>query len=73
MPALARLSSLLSGVDEDDPRNAFGRAAPPAEQFGLSFRNAACLDLAPRRVLPLGTRDRALRSAAEGSGLPRSD
>lgn len=70
MLALVRLSALSLTVDEDAARDIFGRTSTLAEQFGLSVYDAAYLEVALRRNLPLGTRDRALRSAAERSGIP---
>ena len=67
--ALRRLLALALTVDEDDARDVFGRTSTLAEQQGLSVYEAAYLELALRRDLPLGTRDRALRSAAERSGV----
>ena len=69
--ALERFLGLALTVDEDDTRNAFGRTSALAEQLGLSVYDAAYLELALRRNLPLVTRDRALRAAADRSGLPR--
>lgn len=71
MLALERFSGLALTVDEDDTRNVFGRTSALAEQFGLSVYDAAYLELALRRNLPLVTRDRALRATANRSGLPR--
>ena len=71
--ALKRLSTLALTADEDNARDVFGRTSTLAEQFGLSVYDAAYLELALRRNLPLGTRDRALRSAAQRSGIPRLD
>ena len=73
MLALKRLSTLALTVDEDNARDVFGRTSALAEQFGLPVYDAAYLELALRRNLPLGTRDRALRSAARRSGIPRLD
>ena len=73
MLALKRLSTLALTADEDNARDVFGRTSTLAEQFGLSVYDAAYLELALRRNLPLGTRDRALRSAARRSGIPRLD
>ena len=70
MLALVRLSALSLTVDADAARDVFGRTSTLAEQFGLSVYDAAYLEVALRRNLPLGTRDRALRSAAERSGIP---
>ena len=71
--ALERLSALALTIDEANARDAFGRTSALAEQYGLSVYDAAYLELAIRRNLPLGTRDRALHSAAERSGVPRFD
>ena len=71
--ALRRLSSLALTIDSDNARSAFGRTSELAVQYGLSVYDAAYLEIAVRRSLPLGTRDRALRSAAERSGVPRFD
>ena len=69
--ALERLSALALTIDEAHARDAFGRTSALAEQYGLSVYDAAYLEVATRRNLPLGTRDRALRSAAERSGIPQ--
>jgi len=69
--ALERLSALGLTVDEAIARDAFGRTSALAEQYGLSVYDAVYLDLAIRRGLPLGTRDRALQSAANRSGIPK--
>ena len=71
--ALERLSALAFTVDEDDARGAFGRTSALAERYGLSVYDAVYLELALRRNLQLGTRDHALRSAAERSGIPKFD
>ena len=68
--ALERLSVLAFTIDEDGARSAFGRTSVLAEQHGLSVYDAAYLELALRRELPLATRDGALRNAAERSGIP---
>jgi len=68
--ALERLSSLAFTSDEDDAWNAFGRTSALAEQYDLTVYDAAYLELALRRELPLATRDRALRNAAERGGVP---
>ena len=71
--ALDRLSALALTIDEAHARDALGRTSALAEQYGLSVYDAAYLEVAIRRNLPLGTRDRALRSAAERSGIPQFD
>ena len=69
--ALERISALGLTVDEASARDALGRTSALSEQYGLSVYDAVYLELAIRCGLPLGTRDRALQSAAEQSGLPR--
>ncbi len=71
--ALERLSALAPTIDEGHARDAFGRTSALADQYGLSVYDAVYLELAVRRNLPLGTRDRALYAAAERSGIPRLD
>lgn len=71
--ALERLSGLALTIDETHARGAFGRTSALAEQYGLSVYDAAYLEVAIRRNLPLGTRDRALGLAAERSGIPPFD
>ena len=71
--ALERLSTLALTIDDTHARDAFGQTSALAEQYGLSVYDAAYLEVAIRRNLPLGTRDRALHSAAERSGIPRFD
>ena len=71
--SLERLAALRLTVDDGEAHNAFGRTSALAEQHGLSVYDAAYLELALRRNLPLATRDRALRSAAQRSGIPGLD
>ena len=71
--SLERLAALTLTVDDGEARNSFGRTSALAEQHGLSVYDATYLELALRRNLPLGARDRALRSAARRSGVPRLD
>lgn len=64
---LARIAQLPVDVDR--------QAVPPSEllalaiRFGLSSYDAAYLELALRRQLPLATQDDALRAAALASGV----
>lgn len=69
--ALARLSALGITVGESDAQVAFGRTSALAEQYGLSVYDATYFELAIRCNLTLGTRDRALQSAAERGGIAR--
>jgi predicted nucleic acid-binding protein len=67
--ALEMLSGLHVRIDEDSGHAAFHKTSTLAEKYGLSVYDAAYLEMALRRKLPLGSRDRALRSAAKRSGV----
>lgn len=67
--ALDGLSAQSLVTDQPDPRSAFGRAATLAEQHGLSVYDATYLEVALRRGLPLGSRDRALVAVARQRGV----
>ena len=62
--ALAALVRLPLTVDDDGPRLALGRISELAAEYDLSVYDAAYLELAMRRRLPLASRDEALRRAA---------
>ena len=64
--AVAALACLPLVVDDDGPRLALGRISELAAEHGLSVYDAAYLELAVRRKLPLASRDEALRKAAQG-------
>jgi len=63
--ALRNLSRLPLTVDDEGPRLALGKISGLAAQHGLSIYDAAYLELAMRRKLPLASRDKALRAAAK--------
>ena len=67
--ALEKLSALTFSVDEEGSRAAFQKTSNLAEKHGLSVYDAAYLEIALRRRLPLGSRDEALRKAAKRSGV----
>ena len=67
--ALEMLSGLRVAMDEDSGHAAFHKTSALAEKYGLSVYDAAYLEVALRRQLPLGSRDGALRSAAKRSGI----
>jgi len=67
--ALEMLSRLRVTIDEDAGRAAFHTTSTLAEKHGLSVYDAAYLEVALRRRLPLGSRDGALRRAATRSGV----
>ena len=66
--ALDRLSGLALTADDGDPRIAFGRTSALAEEYGLSLYDAAYLEVALRRALPIASRDEALLAAAARAG-----
>jgi predicted nucleic acid-binding protein len=67
--ALARLSNLAFTVDEQTVEAAFRKTSELAERYGLSVYDAAYLETAVRRKLPLASRDRPLRTAAKRCGI----
>lgn len=67
--ALRALGRLTPTVDDEGPRLAFGRIASLAGEYELSVYDAAYLELALRRRLPLASRDAALNQAAKLAGL----
>jgi predicted nucleic acid-binding protein len=64
--ALSALARLPLVVDEDGPRLALGSISALAAEHGLTVYDAAYLELAVRRKLPLASRDEALCKAARG-------
>jgi predicted nucleic acid-binding protein len=67
--ALEMLSALRVTIDDESGHAAFHKTSTLAEKYGLSVYDAAYLEVALRRQLPLGSRDGALRSAAKRSGV----
>ena len=67
--ALEKLSKLTYAVDEVTVSTVFGRTTELAAKHGLSVYDAAYLELALRRHLPLASRDAPLRKAARANGL----
>jgi predicted nucleic acid-binding protein len=67
--ALRSLGRLTPILDEDGPRLAFGRIASLAGEYELSVYDAAYLELALRRRLPLASRNAALNQAAKLAGV----
>jgi predicted nucleic acid-binding protein len=71
---LAFLCDLSVTLDDGTARQAWAASAMLAERHGSTVYDAAYLELALRRDLPLTTLDEALRTAAEQAGavvLPR--
>lgn len=62
--ALGALARLPLVIDDEGCRLAFERISGLAAEHGLSVYDAAYLELAVRRRLPLASRDDALRKAA---------
>ena len=67
--ALEKLSRLTFTVDEESSRSAFRKTSELAEKYGLSVYDAAYLETALSRRLPLASRDQVLRKAATQCGL----
>jgi predicted nucleic acid-binding protein len=62
--ALASLSMLPVKVDAEADRQAWSDTLQLAERHGLTVYDAAYLEIASRRKIPLATLDRQLRAAA---------
>jgi predicted nucleic acid-binding protein len=69
--ALHGLAGLPIEIDPQTGDHAWSATLDLAEQHGLSVYDAAYLELASRRSLPLVTFDRELAAAAEAHGVPR--
>ncbi|HEY1789941.1 MAG TPA: type II toxin-antitoxin system VapC family toxin [Verrucomicrobiae bacterium] len=66
---LTFLSQLQIIIDDESNRLAFSTISELAARNSLSAYDAAYLELARRKSLPLGTRDEPLRAAAKKSGV----
>jgi predicted nucleic acid-binding protein len=66
---LVDLSSLTIWIDPESDRQAWGATLRLAERHRLTLYDAAYLELALRRGLPLATLDRELRAAATGEKI----
>ena len=67
--ALADLAVLPSSIDGETDRQAWGATVRLAARHRLTIYDAAYLELAQRRGLPLATLDTELRGAASAEGL----
>jgi predicted nucleic acid-binding protein len=67
--ARGALTQLNPVIDDRGPRMAMHRIWELAHQHALSVYDATYLELARREALPLATRDRGLRRAAETCGV----
>jgi predicted nucleic acid-binding protein len=70
MTWLGFLASLPIAVDEETRAYAFGSTLSLARDHSLSAYDAAYLELAMRRGLPLATLDDKLKAAARAVGVP---
>jgi predicted nucleic acid-binding protein len=66
---VAHLSSLPIDVDDQTGKNAWSLACTLARTHGLSAYDAAYLELAARRQLPIATLDKSLEAAAKTVGI----
>jgi predicted nucleic acid-binding protein len=66
---LTLLSQLRVIIDDESNRLAFTTISQLAITHSLSIYDAAYLELARRKSLPLGTRDEALKEAAKKAGI----
>ena len=66
---LANLSELGIQTDDDSDALVWPATTKLAELFGLTVYDAAYLELAQRRRLPLATLDSALTGAAQAAGV----
>jgi predicted nucleic acid-binding protein len=67
---LSDLSEFPIHVDPETDRQAWGTTVRLAERHKLTVYDAAYLELALRRSLPLATLDEDLRTAAGAEGVP---
>jgi predicted nucleic acid-binding protein len=67
--SLAELALMPITVDADTDTYAWSTTLHLAERFALTIYDAAYLELAQRRRLPLATLDKELRSAAPALGI----
>lgn len=67
--ALAELAKLSPQVDDAPAVSAFTAVSDVAEKYGLSVYDAAFLELALRRGVPLASRDQPLVEAAKKAGV----
>lgn len=67
--AIAQLAQMRISVDPETDRYAWSSTLHLADRFRLTAYDAAYLELAQRRFLPLATFDKALGSAAAALGI----
>jgi predicted nucleic acid-binding protein len=66
---LALLGQLRLIIDHETSQVAFSAISESAARHSLSAYDAAYLELARRKAIPLGSRDEALRAAAKKAGV----
>jgi predicted nucleic acid-binding protein len=69
LEALDRLSKLPVTLDHDGVNTAFTKLSENAALYGLSVYDAAYLELAQRKGLPIACKDGLLRNAALKAGV----
>ena len=67
---LADLSKLNIKIDEETNMHAWPETLQLAQKFKLTLYDAAYLELAQRKVLPLASLDEDLRKASQSAKLP---
>ncbi|GMV01826.1 MAG: hypothetical protein AMXMBFR52_14820 [Burkholderiales bacterium] len=67
--SIADLQALMVAVDPETHARAWADTLELAARHGLTLYDAAYLELARRRRLPLATLDRELRAAADVNGV----
>lgn len=67
--ALAELAAMPITIDPDADAHAWTSTLRLSERFSLTLYDAAYLELAHRRALPLATLDGAMQAAAQDLGL----
>ena len=67
--ALTDLTEVPIRIDDETNAHAWTATVKLADLHGLTVYDAACLELAQRRRLPLATLDTALARAARASGV----
>jgi predicted nucleic acid-binding protein len=72
-PEIRRFVELVNGLSVVEDRQLFsntvGNVLPLAREYGLSAYDAAYLDVAARRDIPLATLDSALQKACLAAGI----
>ncbi len=66
---VAEVLRLPIEVETSAARDILDRQASLAERYGLTAYDAAYLDLALRRGIPLATQDKAMKAAADTAGV----